>query len=306
MVHGFSSSWEAWVNYLGSSGYLAAVGVPGYAVGDGKVPGTMNTGSIPQPTGRTNTIAENAAILRDYIKGVLEITGAQKVDLLAHSMGGLISRYYIDRFMEEEVAQLIMLGSPMGGTECANLPAALNFYLPAALEIQPLYVNGIFNPQITHRKGIAFHALAGVPIQDTIQSPCTPIPTDLAVSLESVSAIPLNLSQTSILHTELNTSEQVFREFVLPLLQTPAGDFPVRQPDPLPGSTPTKPLQFSRVFTGHIQPGEQQEVVINIEAGISLASFALYDSSRSLETLVQGASGNVLDLDPRANGLIRV
>ena len=306
MVHGFSSNWEAWVNYLGPSGYLAAVGVPGYAVGDGQVPGTLNTGRIDQPAGRTNTIAENAAVLREYIQEVLEVTGAQKVDLLAHSMGGLISRYYVDRLMEDEVAQLIMLGSPMAGTECANLPAALNFYLPAALEIQPLYVTGIFNSQITHRKGLAFHALAGVPIQDAIQSPCSPVPTDLAVSLESVGAIPLNLSQMPVLHTELNLSEEVFGEFVLPLLQTPAGDFPVRLPDPQPAGAPTRPLQFSRVFTGHIQPGEQQEVVINIEAGISLASFALYDSSRSLETVVQGASGNIIELDPQANGLIRV
>ena len=306
MVHGFSSTWEAWVNYSGPSGYLAAVGVPGYAVGDGQVPGTMNTGRIEQPTGRTNTIAENAAILGEYIQGVLKITGAQKVDLLAHSMGGLISRYYIDRILEGEVAQLIMLGSPMAGTECANLPAALNFYLPAAIEIQPQYVSRIFNMQITHRKGLAFYALAGVPIKDAIQSPCSPVPTDLAVSLESVGAIPLNLSQMPVLHTELNTSEEVFRDFVLPLLQTTAGDFPVRQPDPSPAGTLTQPLQFSRVFTGHIQPGEQQEVVVNIEAGISLASFALYDSSRTLETVVQGASGNIIALDPQANGLIRV
>lgn len=306
MVHGFSSSWEAWSNYVGEAGYLASAGIPGFAVGDGQTQGTMNTGRLDQPAGRTYTIAENAAILREYILGVLEITGAQKVDLLAHSMGGLISRYYIARVMEDEVAQLIMLGSPMAGTECANLPAALNFYHPAALEIQPLYVNGIFNQQITHRKGVPFYAIAGVPIQEAIQSPCTPVPTDLAVSLESVRAIPLILSKTPVLHTELNTSEQVFREEVLPLLQTPAGEFPGPQPDPAVDNTPVEPLQFSRVFTGHIDPGGQELVVVPIEEGITLASFALYDSSRSLETVVQGASGNVIEVTTEANGLVRV
>ena len=45
---------------------------------------------------------------------------------------------------------------------------------------------------------------------------------------------------------------------------------------------------------------------MNIDPGISVASFALYDSSRSLDTIVRGASGNVIQLDPQANGLIRV
>ena len=67
MVHGFISNWEAWKNYLGPDGYLASIGLPGYAVGDGQAPGTLNTGSLTQPASRTNTIAENAAILKDYI-----------------------------------------------------------------------------------------------------------------------------------------------------------------------------------------------------------------------------------------------
>lgn len=88
MVHGFASSWQAWVNYLGPSGYLASNGVAGYAVGDGQVSGTMNTGSLSTPSGQTNTIAENAAILGDYIAGVKRATGAQQVDLIAHSIWG--------------------------------------------------------------------------------------------------------------------------------------------------------------------------------------------------------------------------
>jgi hypothetical protein len=47
-------------------------------------------------------------------------------------------------------------------------------------------------------------------------------------------------------------------------------------------------------------------VVVNIDPGISIASFALYDSSRSLDALLRGASGNIIPLDPQANGLIRV
>jgi len=221
-----------------------------------------------------------------------------------HSMGGLISRYYIDRLMPAgEVAQLIMLGSPMAGTACADLPASLGFYLPASLEIQPSYVEGVFNQQIIHRHGVPFYDLAGTEITDPIKSPCTQVPTDLAVSLESVSAIPLHVSQMSVLHTDLNTSPQVFEQFVKPLLQTPPGVFPI-EPDPGVPTTAVQPEQFSHVFTGHVDLGQSPEVVINIEPGVAVASFALFDPTHSLDVRVVGASGKEIALGP--DNLVKV
>jgi len=304
MVHGFSSDWRAWQAYLGPDGYLASIGVPGYAVGDGQVPGVMNTGKLDQPNGRTNTIAENAAILGQYIAAVKKATAAHKIDLLAHSMGGLIARYYIDRLMPEgEVAQLIMLGSPMAGTACADLPAALDLYLPAALEIQPSYVLGVFNPQITHRHGVPFYALAGDPITEAIKSPCTEVPTDLAVSLPSVTAIPLHVAKMPVLHTELNSSSQVFGEYVKARLQAPPGVLAL-EPDPPVAAAGLPSIQFTRIYTGHVSPDERRQIVISIEPGIIVASFALFDTSRSLDVEVQGASGNTVALG--ANNLVRV
>ena len=306
MVHGFSSTWEAWTNYLGPSGYLAQTGMRGFSVGDGQVPGVMNTGNIAEPTRRTNTIAENAAILGEYIAGVKKETGAQTVDLIAHSMGGLISRAYIDRVMTtRDVGQLIMLGSPMAGTDCADLPASLGLYLPAVLEIRPSYVRDIFNPQLNHRRGVPFHALAGVPILDSFKSPCTDVPTDIAVSLSSVTAIPLEASEMPVLHNNLNTSAQVFSEFVKPLLQTPAGGF-ADAPDPeAPALAPDR-QQFSRMFTGHVDAGSSAELTIPIDAGIGVAGFSLYDTTRSLGVTVTGASGKTIELSAEKNGLVVV
>ena len=306
MVHGFSATWEAWANYLGPTGYLAQTGIPGFAVGDGQVPGTMNTGNFAEPARRANTIAENAAILGEYIAQVKQATGAQVVDLIAHSMGGLISRAYIDRVMTtRDVAQLIMLGSPMAGTDCADLPASLGLYLPATLEIRPSYVREIFNPQISHRRGIPFHALAGVPILESFKSPCTDVPTDIAVSLSSVTAIPVHASQLPVLHTELNTSAQVYDEYVRPLLQTPAGEF-ADEPDPQAPTPTAENQQFSRVFAGHVDEGSSAEMTIPIDPGIGVASFALYDTTRSLRVSVTGASGNSIELSAEKNGLVIV
>ena len=302
MVHGFSASAKAWETYLGPTGFLATIGVPGFAVGDGQVLGALNTGNLAAPTGRTNTIDENARILGDYIAAVKKLTGAQQVDLVAHSMGGLISRYYIDRVMQQrDVAQLLMLGSPNAGTDCALLPASLGFYLPAVLEIRPDYVREVFNRQITHRKGVPFYLAAGDAITEPSRSPCTSVPNDMVIARSSASGVAGKLVDIPLLHVVLNTSRQAFDAVVKPFLQKPAGQYP-DEPDPaLPGSD-QPPLQFTRVFTGHVAPGGRQDLTVDID-NVTVASFALYDPTHSLTVTVRGASGNVIELSPAANGL---
>ena len=97
------------------------------AVDDGQF-GTrrMNTGIPSQPTTPTNSIAENARIVAEYVEAVRQNTGAERVDLVAHSLGGLISRYYVQNLMPVVEApglppvpaanQLFMAGTPNGGT----------------------------------------------------------------------------------------------------------------------------------------------------------------------------------------------
>jgi pimeloyl-ACP methyl ester carboxylesterase len=228
---------------------------------------------------------------------VQQATGAEKVDLLVHSMGGMISRYYLDRVMAEaDVAQLIILGTPMAGSACANLPAALGLpsacYAgnPAGLHEQCL------QPANRPPPGCAIPRLAGTKLLDAIQSPCTPVPSDLVVTVDSVKAIPMPVQEIDLLHTELNTSPRAFEEFVKPLLQTPPGQFPFAEDLPA-RQAPAVSQQFTKVYTGHLNPGETQDIVINIDANVTVANFALYDTSRSLEVSVTGASGNAIELD---------
>jgi len=306
LVHGFISYWQTWIPYTQSNGFLQSIGLKGYAVGDGQVDGTLNTGVMTNPTGRTNSIAQNAEILGQYISNVKELTGAETVDLVVHSMGGMISRYYIDRVMQDrDVAQLIMLGSPMGGSDCSVLPAALGFFLPASIEIRESYMRGVFNQQITHRKGVEFYDLGGTAINETFKSPCTSVPNDTVVSFDSINAILLQSSQLEVIHSNLTLSEQAFTGFVKPLLQKPAGSF-VSQPDPAPVAPTDSPLDFTRVYTGHVDAGGSTEITINVEPDIAVASFALYDASRSVTTIVRGASGNIIELSAETNGFIRV
>ncbi len=306
MVHGFISNAETWKPYLGENGFLAPLGIQGFAVGDGQVPGTLNTGDMFNPVGRTNTIGQNAEILKQYISGVKQKTGAELVDLVVHSMGGMISRYYIDRVMQDrDVAQLIMLGSPMGGSDCAVLPAALGFFLPASIEIRESYMTGVFNQQITHRRGIEFYDLGGTAILEPFKSPCTSVPNDTVVSFDSINAITLEASQIETIHSNLPFSDEAFQDFVKPLLQRTADTF-LSAPDPAPLPQTESPLQFTRVYTGHVDSGGSTELTINIDEDLSVASFALYDASRSVTTVVRGANGNVIELDPNTNGFIQI
>ena len=66
-------------------------------------------------------IATNAEQLRRYIAGVLEKTGAERVNLIAHSKGGLDSKYMITELgMEDKVASLTTLCTPHRGSIIAS------------------------------------------------------------------------------------------------------------------------------------------------------------------------------------------
>jgi pimeloyl-ACP methyl ester carboxylesterase len=301
LVHGLISTAEKFNLYID---YLESIGLQGYAVGDGQFEGLLNMGDVSNPAAPTLTIAQNAAQLDSYLDGVKRSSGAEQVDLIAHSMGGLVSRYYIHELMtDDDVAQLIMLGTPNGGSTCGGLLSSLGFFLPAALELRPSYLNEIFNQQITNTRGVPFYAVAGSFINDPAFSPCSDVPSDSSVSQASVEAISLQLAGIPPLeHNFLVTDEAAFKGIVQPLLQTPKDGFA----DSLafqPASVP-EPGQFTQTYTGHLDKNASTSITIEIDAGVNVASFGLYDSTRSLQISVKGASGKTLELDLENKGVV--
>jgi hypothetical protein len=222
-------------------------------------------------------------------------------------MGGMISRYYLDRVMKgDDVAQVIFLGSPMAGSACTYPLASLGYLTPASQEILPYYMVNIFNQQILRRHGVPFHMVAGTLLTDPLTSPCTDAPSDSVVALDSATSITMDdVQELSMFHGDFTSSEKVFEQNVRHLLQSPPGSFAPRA-DLLAPSVSTQMEQFSRVYSGHIRPGESAQVTIDIDPNVSLANFSLYDSTRSLVVEVHGASGNLIALDATKNGLIKI
>ncbi|WP_028998374.1 alpha/beta fold hydrolase [Azohydromonas australica] len=304
-VHGFMSDHHTWEAYTAPGGFLAQAGLQGFAVGDGRAEGVLDTGALARLRSATKTLPENAAALQRYIEGVKRRTGAQQVDLVAHSMGGLVARYYVARLMRErDVAQLLTLGSPHGGSECSGLASALGVLTPAALELRPAFVRQIFNRGVTRRQGVPFHLLAGDPIADGFRAPCSGVPSDSVVSVDSASAIPGSVQRLPVLHTDMTASAEVFQRFVLPLLRRGAGQAE-EDARRVPDDAGDAAAQFTQVVGGRVEAGATVEIEVQLD-DVAVAGFALFDPSRALEVTVRGASGRVINLTPQEHGLTRV
>ena len=65
--------------------------------------------------------ADTAAAIKAKVDSILAATGAAKVDIITHSMGGLSSRYYIKNLGGDlKVDDWVGLGNPNHGTDTAN------------------------------------------------------------------------------------------------------------------------------------------------------------------------------------------
>ncbi|MEU2426203.1 alpha/beta fold hydrolase [Streptomyces sp. NPDC007851] len=73
----------------------------------------------------TCDIRTAAELLGRHIEEICERTGSRRVDIVGHSLGGLIARYYVQRLGGDlRVRTLVTLGTPHSGTRVAPLADA--------------------------------------------------------------------------------------------------------------------------------------------------------------------------------------
>lgn len=113
LVHGYYGdpvgTWNTTKNFLQSKGFkVYAVDLaPGLSPANGSIKGY-------------------AKVLEGFIKDVKQAEGVNKVDIVSHSMGGLVSRWYIQgNDYKGDVRSLQMLGTPNHGTPIGYYPFLL-------------------------------------------------------------------------------------------------------------------------------------------------------------------------------------
>lgn len=93
-----------------------------------------NLAGLPVPGLAFNSPRGYAKKIAEEIEKVREQHNGKKVDIIAHSMGGLVSRWYIEKLNgKESVSKLITLGTPHYGTYIAYL----GYITPAGREMVP-------------------------------------------------------------------------------------------------------------------------------------------------------------------------
>jgi triacylglycerol lipase len=151
-------------------------------------------------TSQSNKI--DAEEVKSHVESLLKTTGATKVDIIAHSMGSLNSRWYI-KFLggETKVDDWVSLGGPNHGTETANA-----CFSTSCVEMR---VGSKFLSELN-----AGDETPGLVNYGTWWSPCDEIINpDSSVALSGAT----NTKTACISHTALTTDKTVYeqvREFV--------------------------------------------------------------------------------------------
>ena len=237
LVHGLWSNWRAWESWQNILTTSHSYDWKAFPVGERADKGSMNTGGEFLSSSPTNGIFENSQQVGKYIRYAQEDRNAWHVDVVAHSMGGLITRHYIHAFMppspdgRPQVSHLVMLGTPNMGSPCADV---MNFTfemlgksVEAVRQLKPSVVEE-FNRVTTNRKGVKFSVLAGNPLPVMCK---TVTPNDGVVPVESAFWKISDHALSGNVHTEL-TGTADFSGFVKPRLAVgPKGDHNPEAPE---------------------------------------------------------------------------
>lgn len=133
-----------------------------------------------------HTVSTRVGMWEQHLQFILEETGAEKVSLIAHSMGGLDARYLVsERGWHERVSAVVTVATPHHGSSIATvvqkqpdlvrtrLTALVDWmganamddasadFEQAILELTPDYVTDVFNPSVPDHPDVRYWSFAG-------------------------------------------------------------------------------------------------------------------------------------------------
>jgi triacylglycerol esterase/lipase EstA (alpha/beta hydrolase family) len=121
LIHGYmedASVWNKWIDLLKKDGISTAI----YPI------------TFKQSDDGCGSAAEHAKELSNIIRQIKKETGQNKVNIVAHSKGGLDARVYLTNNTTNDVANLLMIGTPNAGSPLAE---SCEVGTPAVYDLRP-------------------------------------------------------------------------------------------------------------------------------------------------------------------------
>lgn len=181
-------------------------------VGDGFIVVSFNIGAL-----NVRDIRRSAFMIHRKIERILSETPAAKIDILGHSMGGLIGLYYIKKLGgNARVRRLIMLGTPVHGTWAALLGiATLGLWSTSSWQLLPRsrFLDELHQGELP--QGVEVHTIAAA--------------RDWVVPLATTRLSGANAMTVPLGHSSLVVSEEVYQRLIA-VLRAPAAP-----PEQVPG-----------------------------------------------------------------------
>ena len=127
----------------------------GHTAAWGRIPRVLREQGVDVYFGQTDAwgdIASNAGLLKTTVDSILEATGSERVNIIAHSKGGLDARYFIWRYdYGDRVASLVTVSTPHGGSEIADFLYRTRLFQSESARRRLSDISGMFmdvNPDI--------------------------------------------------------------------------------------------------------------------------------------------------------------
>jgi pimeloyl-ACP methyl ester carboxylesterase len=308
LLHGLWSTAGTWAKYPGFASNVNSEW-QAFAVGDGKYPGVMDTGVSAGTRRQINSIDQNARVAAGYIAALRNDLNAWQVDIVGHSMGGLISRRYIAfdmplatvANMPRPVRHLIMLGTPNLGSPCADVASGLLFLSTADLQTSAI---ASFNKSTSNLHGVPASILAS----DLLPFTCfAKGPGDSVVPVPSAYYNFTDRGLSREIHTDMPGSQADFTQFVLPRLAVTRGAAPaavltpasVRAASVKPQAAAKTPATDGIVL-GQAAPGKTKVLTFDLMRGEKVLGLVL--GTGGFNATLKAPNGKTVTADYATSG----